>query len=36
VFVPYEIKFKNGGTKKFRLAVRKDNPQQKWYFNGGF
>ena len=36
VFVPYEIRFKNGETKKFNLAVRHDNPEQKWYFDGGF
>jgi len=36
VFVPYEIKFKTGETKKFNLAVRQDNPEGKWYFDGGF
>ncbi|HZL79349.1 MAG TPA: RNA polymerase sigma factor [Candidatus Limnocylindrales bacterium] len=36
VFVPYEIKFKTGETKKFNLAVRQDNPERKWYFDGGF
>lgn len=35
VFVPYEIQFKNGEVKKFRLAVRQDNPERKWYFDGG-
>jgi len=35
VFVPYEIRFQNGETKKFRLAVRQDNPGQPWYFDGG-
>ena len=35
VFVPYEIRFKNGETKNFRLAVRQDNPEQKWYWDGG-
>jgi len=35
VFVPYEIQFKNGETRKSRLAVRNDNPEQKWYFDGG-
>lgn len=35
VFVPYEIRFKNGEVKKFRLAVRQDNPQHQWYFDGG-
>ena len=35
VFVPYEIRFSNGETKKFRLAVRQDRPGQPWYFDGG-
>jgi hypothetical protein len=34
-FVPYEIRFKNGHTKKFNLALRRDNPQQRWMFDGG-
>ncbi|MGO8764293.1 MAG: RNA polymerase sigma factor [Limisphaerales bacterium] len=36
VWVPYEIKFKSGDTKKYNLAVRQDNPEHKWYFDGGF
>jgi RNA polymerase sigma factor (sigma-70 family) len=36
VYVPYEIRFQNGETKKFNLAVRQDNPGQHWYFDGGF
>lgn len=36
VFVPYHIRFKNGEEKNFNLAVRNDNPGQKWYFDGGF
>jgi RNA polymerase sigma factor (sigma-70 family) len=35
VFVPYEIQFKNGESKKYNLAVRQDNPEQKWYWDGG-
>jgi hypothetical protein len=35
VFVPYEIQFKNGEVKKFNLAVRQDNPDHRWYFDGG-
>jgi hypothetical protein len=35
VFVPYEIHFKNGESKRFNLAVRQDNPDRKWYFDGG-
>ena len=35
IFVPYEIKFKDGSTWKFNLAVRNDNPERKWYFDRG-
>ena len=35
VFIPYEIRFKSGETKKYNLAVRQDNPARKWYFDGG-
>lgn len=35
VFVPYEIRFKNGELKKFRLAIRRDNPEKRWVFDGG-
>ena len=35
VYVPYEIRFQNGETKKFNLAVRQDKPGQSWYFDGG-
>ena len=34
-FVPYEIKFKNGATKKMNLAVRNDNPAQRYVVDGG-
>jgi len=34
-FVPYEIRFKNGGVKKFQLQVRCDNPDKRWYVDGG-
>lgn len=34
-FVPYQIKFKNGGTKKMNLAVRNDNPAQRYVVDGG-
>jgi len=34
-FVPYEIKFKNGQTKKMNLAVRNDNPAQRYVVDGG-
>jgi outer membrane lipoprotein-sorting protein len=36
VFVPYEIKFRSGETKKFNLAIRNDNPGKKWTVDGGF
>ncbi|MCX6222868.1 MAG: hypothetical protein NTZ69_18020 [Bacteroidia bacterium] len=35
-FVPYEVKFKSGETKKFNLAVRNDNPNKVWIVDGGF
>jgi outer membrane lipoprotein-sorting protein len=34
-FVPYEIKLKNEGTKKWNLAVRNDNPAKRWVVDGG-
>jgi hypothetical protein len=34
-FVPYEIKFKDGSTKKMNLAVRNDNPAKRWVVDGG-
>ncbi len=36
VWVPYQIRFKSGENKQFNLAVRQDNPEHKWYFDGGF
>lgn len=35
VFVPYEIRFKNGAVKKFQLQLRCDNPDKRWYVDGG-
>jgi RNA polymerase sigma factor (sigma-70 family) len=35
VFVPYEIRLKDGSTKKWQLSIRCDNPEKKWYFDGG-
>ena len=35
-FVPYEIKFKSGHTKKMNLAVRNDNPARRYVVDGGF
>lgn len=34
-FVPYEIKLKSGGVKKHNLALRKDNPAQRFVVDGG-
>jgi hypothetical protein len=34
-FVPYKIRFKNGDVKKFHLQVRCDNPDKRWYVDGG-
>ncbi|MDR3377790.1 MAG: sigma-70 family RNA polymerase sigma factor [Verrucomicrobiae bacterium] len=34
-FVPYKIRFKNGGVKRFHLQVRCDNPEKRWYVDGG-
>ena len=35
VFVPYEIRFKNGEVKKWQLSIRCDNPEHRWYYDGG-
>jgi RNA polymerase sigma factor (sigma-70 family) len=34
-YVPYKIRFKNGERKRFNLAIRRDNPQGRWMFDGG-
>jgi outer membrane lipoprotein-sorting protein len=34
-FVPYEIKFKSGATKKMNLAVRNDNKAGRYVVDGG-
>ena len=34
-FVPYTIRFKHGGVKRFRVQVRCDNPDKRWYVDGG-
>jgi len=34
-FVPYEIRLQNGAVKKFHLQVRCDNPDKRWYVDGG-
>jgi hypothetical protein len=35
VYVPYEIRLKDGTVKKFQLAIRCDNPEKRWYWDGG-
>ena len=35
VYVPYVIKLKNGYVKKWNLALRNDNAQKMWEFDGG-
>lgn len=34
-FVPYEIKLSNGTIKKWKLAIRNDNPNKVWMVDGG-
>jgi tetratricopeptide (TPR) repeat protein len=34
-YVPYEIKFGSGRVKKWQIAMRCDNPEGKWIFDGG-
>ena len=34
-FIPYEIKLKSGDVKKHNLAIRNDNPAQRYVFDGG-
>ena len=35
IYVPYEIRLKNGSIKKWQLCIRCDNPEHRWYFDGG-
>lgn len=35
VYVPYEIRLKDGTVKKWQLAIRCDNPDKRWYWDGG-
>ena len=35
VFVPYEIRLKDGSVKKWQLSIRCDNPEHRWSFDGG-
>ena len=34
-FIPYEIKLRNGYVKKHNLALRNDNPANRWQVDGG-
>jgi hypothetical protein len=34
-FVPYEVRLRDGSTKKYKLAVRNDNPAARWVVDGG-
>jgi hypothetical protein len=35
VFVPYEIRLKNGEIHKWQLAIECSNPEHCWRFDGG-
>jgi hypothetical protein len=35
VFMPYEIRYKNGKVQKFRIMFRCDNADKHWYINSG-
>jgi hypothetical protein len=35
VFVPYEIRFKNGEVKKWQISIYCNNPENHWYWDGG-
>jgi hypothetical protein len=35
-FVPYEIRLRDGTVKKYKLAVRNDNPAHRWVVDGGY
>jgi hypothetical protein len=35
VFVPYEVRFKDGTVKKWQLSVRRDDSQHRWFIDGG-
>ncbi len=35
-FVPYQIRLRDGQLKQHKLAVRNDNPQQRWMVDGGW
>jgi RNA polymerase sigma factor (sigma-70 family) len=35
VFVPYEIRFKDGSAKKWQISINCNNPENHWYWDGG-
>jgi RNA polymerase sigma factor (sigma-70 family) len=35
VFVPYEMRLKDGSIRKWQLSIRCDNPDHRWYYDGG-
>jgi RNA polymerase sigma factor (sigma-70 family) len=35
VFVPYVMQLKDGTIRKWQLSVRCDNPDHRWYYDGG-
>jgi RNA polymerase sigma factor (sigma-70 family) len=35
VFVPYEMRLKDGSTRIWQLSIRCDNPDHRWYYDGG-
>jgi hypothetical protein len=34
-FVPYEVRLKSGGTQKYNLSIRNDNPAKRYVQDGG-
>jgi hypothetical protein len=35
VFVPYVMQLKDGTIRKWQLSIRCDNPDHRWYYDGG-
>jgi RNA polymerase sigma factor (sigma-70 family) len=35
VFVPFEMRLKDGTIRKWQLSIRCDNPEHRWYYDGG-
>jgi RNA polymerase sigma factor (sigma-70 family) len=35
VYVPYEMRLGDGAVKKSQVAIRCDNPEHRWYWDGG-